>query len=964
MKVHFLLRYRTQFGESFSVALSDGKQVPMEYLSDEFWQAEAEIPSGSSSYHYVLFDRQGDKKVEADPGRRLPAEKTHAAFVTVFDYFNPAGLVENTFATQPFANIFFREKADARLKLPARFTHVFRVKAPMLGAGEVPCLLGHGAALRNWDTAAPLLMRFAAGKEGDGWWEARVDLSDENFPLAYKYGVWNLQTNRFMGFEEGTNRAIYAAPTPAPAPKGRGDVEEAVVSRLPSPSGEGPEVGLEGPGLVVHHDNFARFPHTPWRGAGVAIPVFSLRGKNSFGTGEFTDLTLLADWAKSVGLKVIQLLPVNDTSASGAWTDSYPYAAISAFALHPLYLNLAEVAGKTHVSILKPYAKKQKELNAAEAVDYEGVMQAKWAAIRQLYAAQKAEFLTDPAFIRYFTENRHWLVPYAAFCYLRDKNGSSDFNTWTAHRVYKEKDIEKLVAPGAVHYDEVAVHYFVQWRLHCQLKAAADYAHAQGLMLKGDIPIGIYRYSCDAWMAPELYNMELQAGAPPDDFAVNGQNWGFPTYNWERMKADGFAWWRQRFQQMSLYFDAFRIDHILGFFRIWSIPMHAAEGILGYFVPALPVTEQELRAAGIGFDYERLCKPYITDTILWERFGDEAGAVLNHFLERLPADNYLPGDGQYRFKAEFDTQRKVEGFFNSTSDPTPGSSNPTPDPSPEGEGRRGAEEPSTSPLPFRGGVGGGVEQSLLSLLTNVILFDVTPPGAAERQYAFRFGMENTTSFKHLPAAVKEPLKALYVDYFFRRQDDFWQREAMEKLPALKRSTNMLICGEDLGMVPHCVPDVMRELGILSLEIQRMPKKSGSTFFHPKDAPYLSVVTPSTHDMSTIRGWWEEDRQLTQRFFNEILRIEGTAPWFCEPWANRLIVEQHLHSPAMWAIFQLQDLLGMDGALRRSNPHDERINIPANPKHYWQYRMHLTLEELQGAERFNAGLRELVRESGR
>lgn len=225
-------------------------------------------------------------------------------------------------------------------------------------------------------------------------------------------------------------------------------------------------------------------------------------------------------------------------------------------------------------------------------------------------------------------------------------------------------------------------------------------------------------------------------------------------------------------------------------------------------------------------------------------------------------------------------------------------------------------------------------------------------------------MENTDSFRNLPEQVKAPLKALYVDYFYRRQDDFWKREAMEKLPALRRSTNMLICGEDLGMVPHCVPEVMDELGILSLEIQRMPKASGTAFFHPKDAPYRSVVTPSTHDMSTLRGWWEEDRQLIQRFFNEVMGYEGTAPYFCEPWVNRLLVEQHLQSPAMWAIFQLQDLMGIDGELRRENPHDERINIPANPKHYWRYRMHLTLEALQVADRFNGVLRGALRESGR
>lgn len=265
-----------------------------------------------------------------------------------------------------------------------------------------------------------------------------------------------------------------------------------------------------------------------------------------------------------------------------------------------------------------------------------------------------------------------------------------------------------------------------------------------------------------------------------------------------------------------------------------------------------------------------------------------------------------------------------------------------------------------APLPIGGGVGGGV----LALLANVILLDTTPEGLGERQFAFRIGMEKTASFRFLPDTIKEPLRALYVNYFFRRQDDFWQREAMEKLPELKRATEMLICGEDLGMVPHCVPDVMKELGILSLEIQRMPKATGATFFHPKDAPYLSVVTPSTHDMSTIRGWWEENRTLSQRFFNEMLGYEGTAPWFCEPWLNRAVIAQHFNSPAMWSIFQLQDLLGSDEKLRRENPDDERINVPANPKHYWQYRVHISLEDLMQAEGFSKDVRKLVEESGR
>ena len=225
-------------------------------------------------------------------------------------------------------------------------------------------------------------------------------------------------------------------------------------------------------------------------------------------------------------------------------------------------------------------------------------------------------------------------------------------------------------------------------------------------------------------------------------------------------------------------------------------------------------------------------------------------------------------------------------------------------------------------------------------------------------------MEKTSSFQHLDNNTQNALRELYVDYFYKRQDDFWYHEAMQKLPKLKAATNMLICGEDLGMVPHCVPDVMKQNGILSLEIQRMPKDPNTSFFNPTDAPYMSVVTPSTHDMSTIRGWWEENRAVTQRFYNDQLGQWGDAPFYCEAWLNRSIILQHLNSPAMWSVFQLQDILGMSESLRRSNPKEERINDPANPKNYWQYRMHISLEQLLKEDVFNTELKSYLLSCGR
>ena len=906
MKIHLHLHYHTEVGESLVVRFNNNEPQALECLNADMWHGQFEFDPKKTptlSYYYEL-KRDGGRpgRVDFDSDRVLDLEVLKNHEVDVFDHWNPAGAVENVFFSQPFQEIFLKRVPDgmttnnpATKASTKAHTHVFRVKAPLLEEGDEMCLLGHGAALRNWDSAAPLRMHL----EGR-WWTLRLDLSDEDFPLSYKYGVWNSNEKRFKGFENGGNRSLYTEPA-----KGKKT------------------------GMVVLHDGFARLPLTAWRGAGVAIPVFSLRSEHSFGVGEFTDLHALADWAASTGLKLIQLLPVNDTTATHTWIDSYPYSAVSAFALHPMYLNVAEVAGKKNDAIVKAYGKKQKELNALSAVDYEAVMQAKWAIIRQLFAAQKEDFEKDAAWKTYFEQNKHWLLPYAAFCFLRDLNHSPDFSSWSQHKTYDAKQIEKLCAPDSKHYDEIAMHYFAQWHLHRQLSAATAYAHQLSIAVKGDIPIGIYRNSCDAWMAPELYNMDCQAGAPPDDFAVNGQNWGFPTYNWARMKADGFKWWRQRFEQMSLYFDAFRIDHILGFFRIWSIPLHAVEGILGHFVPAIPVRENEFYEAGVGFNHNRLCEPFITNEILFDLFGDGYAALTEQFLERTSDAGQWTGNSQYRFKPDFNTQRKVEAWFEK-------------------------REPDAAHENLR--------ENLYRLIANVVLLEEKTTG--EKAYHFRFGIEQTSSFRYLPEEVQGKLKALYVDYFFRRQDAFWQLQALDKLPELKRSTNMLICGEDLGMVPACVPDVMEELGILSLEIQRMPKKSGSTFFHPKNAPYLSVVTPSTHDMSTLRGWWEEDRKLTQRFFNEELGYHGTAPWYCEPWANAAIVQQHVYSPSMWSIFQLQDLLGSDGDLRREDPSEERINVPANPKHYWRYRMHMTLEALQKADKFNAALKALLKKSGR
>ena len=895
MTIHFYIRFYTRPGESLAVTGNANElgnnnleqAFPLTWLSNDLWTGTVTINNPQTDtihYSYIYKGIDGSQVQEWDDKKTIDITQKSMQEIRVMDTWNHPGEFENAFYTDPFQEILLAAHAThTKAKAVKHATHNFKVKAPLLKKNEVVCVLGSTKALADWDELEPILLHLEKN-----WWTVKLPLPKESFPIQYKYGIYNTKSKTFVRFEAGENRWLHG---------------DALVNTL-----------------TILHDGFVRLPNTTWKGAGVVVPVFSLRSKNSFGTGEFTDLKLLVDWAVKTGMKMIQILPVNDTTATHTWLDSYPYAAISAFALHPLYLNISKVAGKEFADLIKPLKKKQVQLNDLADVDYEAVMHVKLAAIKELYMVQKEEWAKDPEYLDFFESNKHWLAPYAVFCSLRDRYGTADFNQWKSNNIYNKEAIQKLASAKGKQSDPIAIHYYIQYHLHLQLQEAAEYAHKNGVILKGDIPIGVYRYGSDAWVEPELYHMEMQAGAPPDDFAVRGQNWGFPTYNWDKMAADGYEWWHQRFIQMGNYFDAFRIDHILGFFRIWSIPVNAVEGIMGHFVQALPVHVEEFEQRGIWFNPVRYCQPFINDQVLWDLFGPN----------KEKFKSYLDAAGnQYSLKPEFATQRQVEVHFD-------------------------ALEHSEENLHVR--------QGLYDLISNVILFE--EPGSQGREFHFRIGIESTTSFRHLEGYLQDKLKELYINYFYHRQEHFWMQEGLRKLPALKRSTNMLICGEDLGMVPQCVPVVMKQLGVLSLEIQRMPKDIHYEFFHPAQAPYLSVVTPSTHDMSTIRGWWEEDRAKTQRFFNNILGQWGEAPPTCEAWINKAIVIQHLQSPAMWATFQLQDLLGMNETLRRANPQEERINVPAIPKHYWRYRMHMTLEQLLKEKEFNTDVEEYVKDAGR
>lgn len=888
MVVHFFLRYKTAYGQSIAIigepdalpgAEAQARELPLQYYNEEYWHGSFDRSEVSLEeqfvYRYVVRETGKPDIQDLAAPRILHFKKIDAKELKILDDWQQYSYLKTVFSTRPFNNLFGHKKIklkDPDSKAP---THIFEVKAGQLPEDHILCITGEGKKLGEWDEVNPLFF-----KRKQHSWVIKLNLSKEKSPLAYKFGLYNTRLKKMVAFEPGENRRL---------------VEKAGKSTL----------------LLLHQ--FVHFPGHDWKGAGVNVQLSSLRTASSWGIGDFTDLTALTDWAADCGFKMVQLLPINDTTAYHDRRDSYPYSAISAFAQHPIFLNVQKLATAVSLEFADETLDEIRSLNDLPTLDYDRVWQIKKEAIRELYEKDRHSFKDDFGYFDFFDLNRDWLVPYAVFCYLRDKYGTADFSQWPELSRFDEAEVQAFASPGTEQYDDIAIHYFTQYHLHLQLLDVVDHAHKRSIILKGDLPIGVGRYSVDTWMHPQLFHMDMQAGAPPDAFAVKGQNWSFPTYNWQKMQESGYSWWRQRMEHLSNYFDAVRIDHVLGFFRIWSIPLHAVDGIFGRFMPVHPLFPYDFEMAGLNFNADRLAKPWITDEILIIAFGNDASWVKETLL-----------DG-FSFKAEFDTQRKLLSYFEK-------------------------HEHNKHLLP-----------GLLNLLTNIILLrDETNAN----QFHFRIDMQSTSSFKSLSGHEQHLLDKLYHKYFFETQNGLWHREAQGKLDAIQKSTEMIICAEDLGMVPEMVEEVLKTREILALQVQRMPKAASEKYADPGKAPYLSVVTPSTHDMSTIREWWEEDPPNSGLFYRQNLGLSGEVPFYCEPWICRKIIEQHMHSPAMWSVFLLQDLMAMSASLRRENPREERINLPADPNHYWNYRMHLKIEELQSDEDFTASLHELVASSGR
>ena len=817
MRIVLNLEYQTTFGEELAVnILLDGKteQHKMGTLDGCHWMCElskAVKTNTHMDYYYSVM--RGDEETRREwltIPHRLEFVAVKGAHYTTYDHW--IDIPEDAFL---YSSAFTECVAARERKMSpeTEFAKTVRIKvrAPQLRFFERLAIMGAGDTFGNWEAKRAIDMYEHEANE----WVISLDADTLPQTLEFKFVGLDDEIDVTPLWENGENRTIV----------------------LPQ---------LEQGEVIVYELSQAFFPIYPWKGAGTVIPIFSLRSEGSFGVGDFGDLKQMVDWCAKTKQRVLQVLPINDTNMTYTWQDSYPYNSISIYALHPQYTDFRQLPALKDPERKAYFDALQKELNALPQIDYERMNNAKLEYLRELYAQEGSKAMKSEAFKQFFEQNKAWLVPYAAFCHYRDFYGTATFSEWPDHKTFTEKEREAMSKSTTKIYKEVAFWYYVQFNLDQQMRAAHAYARKNKVILKGDIPIGISRDGVEAWVEPKYFNLNGQAGAPPDAFSADGQNWGFPTYDWDTMLADGCSWWVRRFRKMAEFFDAYRIDHVLGFFRIWEIPVPEKSGLMGQFSPALGLSREEIEAYGV-------------------QFND--GLFL---VDHKRNDRWHP----------------------------------------------------------------------------------------------RIAVQYQEAYNQLNEDQKYHFNQLYNDYFYRRNNQFWYTEAMKKLPKLTQATRMLVCAEDLGMVPDCVPWVMNELRILSLEIQSMPKDPTTRFGHLSRNPYRSVDTISTHDMPTLRQWWDEDEERTQSYFNTMLFRGGPAPHPLPDWLAKDIVSRHLTSPSMLCLLSFQDWMSIDEGLRLPDENAERINIPANPRHYWRYRMHLTIEQLLAADELNNEISTLIIQSGR
>lgn len=566
ISLSFNINYHTKFGQSVAVKLKTGKEcflLNLSFKENDLWNGnfEVDLKKGETfTYWYVVKENRNvvaEEKIF--PQRVITVGNNNVALQDIWRYdknqmnCSCSAIKDCFFASPKLHNKKHINKQNVLLFKTFLLT-------PKEKTFEV-ILTGGCDALGNWNVEKGLRMERCS--------TFGYAVRTENLPLGtqYKYVIRNKNT---ILWEDGNNRTV--------------NIDSSKC-------------------FGIIDDGWLRIPmFIDWKCAGIVVPLFSLHSKNSNGIGDFSDLKRFVKWASEVGFSAIQLLPINDTTTFGSWRDSYPYNTTSVFALNPIYISLKD-AGCTLSG-----KQKCKEL---ESVDYEETFKFKMRILFETYKSKKVELKNNVEFDKFKKDNESWLTPYSAYCALRDRYNTLVFEKWEGYETY---DAQKVTADKKL-LGKAEFYKFVQFLAFSQMKSVKNYARKNKVILKGDIPIGVNLCSCDVWQNPKYFNKDMSTGAPPDYFSEDGQNWGFPTYNWQEMKRDGYSWWKSRLKVMSEFFDAYRIDHVLGFFRIWEIPRSHTSAKFGHFSPALSYSVDELQSMGFVLKNEHIGTLFFEDNL-------------------------------------------------------------------------------------------------------------------------------------------------------------------------------------------------------------------------------------------------------------------------------------------------------------------------------------------------------------
>jgi len=641
---------------------------------------------------------------------------------------------------------------------------------------------------------------------------------------------------------------------------------------------------------------------------GIAVPVGALRSKNGMGVGEFSDLSHLAHLCRKMKIKLIQILPVNDTGF-----ESSPYSSLTAFGLHPLYLRIDELDEflTADKKVIKRYKAAKEEFNKCERFSHFKVLKEKLEICRSLYNANKEKIVKSAGqsdgSLALWIEQNAWVKEYAVYRRLKEANGGKSWKEWQEHGTVTHEDIDKLWKDQTLLED----HLFWVWlqqSLDTQFSKAAKDITELGLYLEGDLPILMNDDSCDVWANPEIFIQELSAGAPPDMYSPDGQNWGFPIYNWEAQEKDNFSWWRRRLGAAAKYYQAYRIDHVLGFFRIWASSREDNSSVLGRFVPFTPVLLGDLKK--MGFEKSRIrwiSLPHIKTSEIIDTLRNNWGSVFNE-AEISAAANEI-------FSRTLDRVNNEELWV------------------------------------FKKNIKGEKDIKNLDIHPSIINY-LNQKWHDRMFYEYERGKfspvwyyGNTSAWNSLSNDEKGNMEAL-MNKRRAKSEKIWENQGKKLLSILAESSSMLPCAEDLGAVPPCVPKVLSKLKIFGLRVVRWFREwdvNGQPYVPFDQYPQLSVCTPAVHDSSTVREWWE--READQAQFAGFIGVPSL-PKIYNPGTAKIILSKIASARSRFRVFQIQDLLHLSNKWYAGDPAAERINVPGTSNDFnWTYRLPASISEI-------------------